>query len=142
MVQFLARRGVEALFGKVEFGPVEGLDIGEYEDPSQFGETYYVFRIQRRQDVIRWRTAVDAKELEGKLDRLRLSSPDGASYEVEAVCTAKRVVSADRFEYVFEAQLPPVVVAPAQQRHGVDSLAAALLLDALGGVKRRDDPER
>jgi hypothetical protein len=141
MHQFLARQGVEASFGHIEFGPVEALDIGEYEDPSQFGETYYVFRIQRRQDVIRWQSGVDVQRLPGRLSQLRLRSPDGATYQVEAVCTAKQALPSGGFEYVFEAQLPPAVTARAQERHGVDSLAAALLLDALRETDS-DDPSK
>jgi hypothetical protein len=50
---------------------------------------------------------------------------------VEAACVSRRTLDDGRIEYVFEAQLPPEITAPARERHGVDSLAAALLLDAV-----------
>jgi hypothetical protein len=140
--RFSTRQGVEASFDHIEFGQVEALDIGEYEDPSQLGETYYVFRIQRRQDVIRWQSGVDAPQLPGRLSQLTLHSSDGATYRVEAVCVTRQALPSGGFEYVFEAQLPPAVTAPAQERHGVDSLAAALLLDALRETDGREPAKR
>jgi hypothetical protein len=128
---FGARHGVEASFGDVEFGVVEALDIGEYEDPAQAFDQYYVFRVRRRQDVVRWQSAVDAPEIEGRLQQVVLHCPEGATYQAEAACVNQRKLDNGRFEYVFEAQLPPEITAPARERHGVDSLAAALLLDAV-----------
>jgi hypothetical protein len=133
--EFAARQGVEARFGTIEFGVVEQLDIGEYADPTQFELQYYVFSQQARQDVVRYRTPVDAGPLVGKMADLLLTH-EGAAYRVEAVCVAQQAVSEGLIEYVFEAQLRPEVAAPAQERHGVDNLAAALLLDALD---RSDD---
>ena len=130
MSGFAARRGVEARFGEIEFGVVEQLDIGEYADPTQFELQYYVFSQQARQDVVRYQSPVEAGPLVGKVADLLLTH-EGASYRVEAVCVAQQAASAGLVEYVFEAQLQPEIVAPARERHGVDNLAAALLLDAL-----------
>ena len=130
--RFSARENVTATFGKIEFGVVQSLDIGEYYDPTQLGLQFYVFPVDRRQEVVRYQSRVDAGEVVGKLGRLLLQSQDGATYRVEAVCMSKQALPQGGFEYVFEAQLPSEATAPAQHRHGVQSLAAALLLDALG----------
>ena len=130
MSGFRARKGVEARFGSIDFGVVEQLDIGEYADPTQFELQYYVFSHQARQDIVRYQTPVDVGPLVGKVAQLLLSH-EGASYRVEAVCAAQQAGSAGLTAYVFEAQLQPQITAPAQERHGVDNLAAALLLDAL-----------
>jgi len=131
---FSARQRVRAAFGQFEFGEIEHLDIGEYEDPSQAFDQYYVFRVRRRQDVIRWQSRRDAGPVEGRMRKLVLRGADGASYQVEAACVAKQPLGEGRFEYVFEAQLPPAIAQSARERHGVDGLAAALLLDALRTV--------
>jgi len=128
---FSAREQVRAAFGQFEFGEIEHLDIGEYEDPSQAFDQYYVFRVRRRQDVIRWQSRLDAGAVEGRMRPLLLRSPDGASYRVQAACVAKQRLDDGLIEYVFEAQLPPSIAQPARERHGVDGLAAALLLDAV-----------
>ena len=138
--RFSARGNMIARFGEIEFGVVHDLDIGEYYDPTQLGLQFYVFPVDRRQDVVRYQSVVDAGEVVGRLGRLLLRSQDGASYRVEAVCAAKQELPQGGFEYVFEAQLPSEATAPAQQRHGVESLAAGLLLDALTAPEP-DDPD-
>ena len=80
---------------------------------------------------MRYQSPIDAGPLVGRVADLRLTH-EGASYRVEALCVSQQVGSAGLVEYVFEAQLQPEIIAPAQERHGVDNLAAALLLDALG----------
>ena len=131
MLRFSPRSRVRARFGEVNFGVVEDLDVGEYEDPTQMGEQFYVFRVQRRQDVIRWQSGINADSIQGHIAELSLRDDEGAAYRVEAVCTEHRRLDATRFQYVFEAQLPATTTAPARERHGVDDLAAALLLDAV-----------
>jgi len=131
MFRFTSRDRVRARFGEVDFGVVEALDVGEYEDPTQMGEQFYVFRVQRRQDVIRWQSAVDAASVRGHIAVLVLRDDEGAEYRAEAACTERRQVGAARYEYVFEAQLPATLTASARERHDVDDLAAALLLDAV-----------
>ena len=138
---FAARKQVQARFGELEFGLVESLDIGEYYDPDQLGLQFYVFPIDRRHDVIRWQSGVDGGELVGQLAPLLLRSHEGSAYRVEAVCVSKQPLQHGGFEYVFEAQLPAEVTAPARERHGVDSLAAALLLDALSDSKQDGSDE-
>jgi hypothetical protein len=129
--RFESRANVRACFGEVDFGIVEELDVGEYEDPTQMGEQFYVFRIQRRQDVIRWQSTIDAQSIRGRIAQLTLYDDQGAGYRVEAACTEHRHLASGRYQYVFEAQLPAEITAPARERHGTDDLAAALLLDAL-----------
>jgi hypothetical protein len=136
MFRFDARSRVRASFGEVEFGVVQELDVGEYEDPTQMGEQFYIFRVQRRHDVIRWQSDVDATAIRGHIAVLVLRDDEGAEYRVEAACTEHRKLEAALFQYVFEAQLPPTLTAAARERHGVNDLAAALLLDAV-----RDDDE-
>jgi len=133
--RFTSRSRVRARFGEVDFGVVEELDVGEYEDPTQLGEQFYVFRVQRRQDVIRWQSDVNAASIRGRIAVLVLRDDEGAEYRVEAACTEHRQLEAAHFQYVFEAQLPPTLTASARERHGVHDLAAALLLDAV----REDD---
>ena len=133
MFRFASRSRVRAHFGEFDFGVVEELDVGQYEDPTQMGEQFYVFRVQRRQDVIRWQSSVDATSVQGHIAVLVLRDDQGAEYRVEAACTEHRRLDAERFQYVFEAQLPPTLTARARERHGVDDLAAALLLDAVRG---------
>lgn len=136
MLRFAPRSAVRARFGAVDFGVVEDLDVGQYEDPTQMGEQFYVFRIQRRQDVIRWQSEVDAPSVPGRIAELSLRDDEGAEYRVEAACVERRALGATRFQYVFEAQLPATLTASARERHGVDDLAAALLLDAM---RKHDD---
>ena len=134
MFRFDARSRVRARFGEIDFGVVRELDIGEYEDPTQMGEQFYVFRVQRRHDVIRWQSDVDAASIRGRIAVLVLRDDEGAEYRVEAACIELQQLGSAHFRYVFEAQLPPTLTASACERHGVDDLAAALLLDAV-----RDD---
>jgi len=137
--RFTSRHGVRARFGQVEFGVVKELDVGQYEDPTQMGEQFYVFRVQRRQDVIRWQSDVEAAGVRGHIAMLVLRDDQGAEYRVEAACTEHRRLDCGRFQYVFEAQVPAMLTPSARERHGVDDLAAALLLDAVRWDEK-DDP--
>lgn len=65
----------------------------------------------------------------GSLAELVLSH-QGAEYRALAVCTLASP-AAHGAAYVFETQEDPRITASARERHGVDCLATALLLDAL-----------
>jgi hypothetical protein len=126
MSGFRARREVTASFGGISLGVAADLDIGSFEDPTQHGDQYYVWQRERRQDVVRFAVAVDARDLLGRVAHLELRAPDGSAYRVEAAC-----VGAEDGALTFEALVDPCITRPAIDRHGVDDLAAALLLDAL-----------
>ncbi|MBN1606668.1 MAG: hypothetical protein JW940_08540 [Polyangiaceae bacterium] len=130
MVRFLARLGVLARFGSTDFGEVSRLDVGEYNDPDQFGAQYYVFSHDVRQGVVRFTSHAAEAPLLGTMAELVLRH-QGAEYRAEAACTEAAPRADGRVAYVFEVQGQPRITASARERHGVDCLATALLLDAL-----------
>ena len=66
----------------------------------------------------------------GALGTLVLEA-EGAEYRVEALCADALGHEGHTTAYTFEAQGPSRITECARQRHGVDCLATALLLDAL-----------
>ncbi len=130
VTRFLAREGVLATFDDLDLGVAEALDIGPFADPDQPGLQYYVFSHQARQDVVRFASRCRVAPRTGQLGSLTLQH-DGAHYQVEALCTAVEPREDGRCALCFEAQHPPRVRASARERHGIDDLASALLLDAL-----------
>jgi hypothetical protein len=111
-------------------GEVWELDVGEYDDPTQLGAQCYTFSTEFRQGVVRFVGPPVARPLAGVLGALVLSA-DGAEYRVEAVCTRAEHRPGRGVAYEFEAQATPETRASARERHGVDCLATALLLDEL-----------
>jgi hypothetical protein len=130
MARFRGRLGVLARFESTDLGEVSELDVGEYDDPDQFGAQVYTFTSEVRQGVVRFVSRVVEPPLRGALGALVLSH-EGAEYRAEAACTEASPRAGARMAYVFEVQGEPRITAPARERHGVDCLATALLLDAL-----------
>ncbi|HOU94593.1 MAG TPA: hypothetical protein PLU22_26260 [Polyangiaceae bacterium] len=140
MFRFQARRGVTAWFAEVALGTVDEVDIGEYHAPDEPELQCYVYTHAARRDVVRIVSCVDLARLLGRLARLRLWH-QGAEYRVDAVLTEQRRADAGAdptpaplpalFRQRFEAEGQAVHVPTAQERHGIDHLAGALLLDAL-----------
>ena len=129
MARFTARRGVRARFDCIDFGVVIDLDVGPFA-LLECDLQYYVFSHPANHDVVRFTARGDFAGIEGRLGQLELSH-EGARYTVEALC-AQVTPHGDRIQRLaFEAQQEPLVRAPARERHGVEDLAAALLLDAL-----------
>jgi len=140
MFRFQARTGVAAWFAEVALGHVDEVDIGEYHAPEEPELQCYVYTHAMRRDVVRLASSVDLSKLLGRLGPLRLWYL-GAEYRVDAVLTEQRRAE-DRsdptdtaplavFRQRFEAAGQAVHVPTAQERHGIDHLAGALLLDAL-----------
>ncbi|MBN2195318.1 MAG: hypothetical protein JW751_21045 [Polyangiaceae bacterium] len=75
------------------------------------------------------RTPKAAPPLQGVLSELVLSCR-GAEYRARAVCVSEREHDSG-VAYCFEVEEAPAIVAPARERHGVECLGTALLLDAL-----------
>ena len=135
MTRFVARQGVLARFDGLDLGIVDALDIGPFADLEQPELQYYVFVHQAQQDVIRFAVGCPPPRV-GQLGSLVLEH-EGARYQVEALCTGVEPLASGRCSLRFEAQHPPQVRASARERHGVDDLASALLLDALAGSSER-----
>jgi hypothetical protein len=130
MPRFLQRNGVSARFCEQDLGEVCELDVGEYDDPTQLGVQCYTFSTELRQGVVRFVGPPVSRPLAGVLGVLELSA-EGAEYRVEAVCTRAENRADAGVRYEFEAQARPEVKASARERHGVDCLGTALLLDEL-----------
>ena len=130
MTRFLAREGVEARFGGADFGEVTDLDVGQYADPTDFGAQYYVFNHDVLKDAVRFVACRPASPLQGTLDDLVLSC-QGAEYRARAVCVSEAARPGERMAYCFEVEERLEVIAPARERHGVECLGTALLLDAI-----------
>jgi hypothetical protein len=130
MPRFIHRVGVAARFCDQDFGEVCELDVGEYDDPTQLGAQCYTFSTEFRQDVVRFVGPPVSRPLAGVLGALELRA-EGAEYRVEAVCTRATDRPGSRVAYEFEAQASPQIKASARERHGVDCLGTALLLDEL-----------
>jgi len=128
--RFTARERVSATFGERNLGVVAALDIGPCEDPDQLGLQYYVFSHPGRQDVVRLVSRACLADQVGRLETLTLTC-DGARYRVEALCAEHHALTDGRYAVCFEAQHTAEIRADARERHGVDDLASALLLDAL-----------
>ena len=109
---------------------VRELDVGEYDDPTQLGAQCYTFSTEFRQGIVRFVGPPPSRALAGVLGVLELSA-EGAEYRVEAVCTRAEDRAGSGGVYEFEAQAPPQIKASARERHGVDCLGTALLLDEL-----------
>jgi hypothetical protein len=134
MARFTVRRNVRARFGKTDLGVVTDLDIGEFHDLTEPPEQFYVFCHEIRQEVVRFVAGGPSQSIVGALRTLVLNA-EGAEYRVEALCSGASPHAHELTAYTFEAQGTAQVRECARQRHGVDCLATALLLDAL----RRDD---
>ncbi|MBN2195638.1 MAG: hypothetical protein JW751_22650 [Polyangiaceae bacterium] len=135
MARFTARRGVRAWFCDVALGVVNDLDIGEYHDPDQPPLQYYVYAHGARQDVIRFASGTDLAEWVGRLAPLRLAH-EGAEYRVMAVLVEQSELpdplpEGPRFSHRFEGDQEAIHVPSARERHGIDDLGAALLLDTM-----------
>ncbi len=138
MARFLQRHGVRARFCAEDLGEVFELDVGEYDDPTQLGAQCYTFSTELRQGVVRFVGPPPSRPLTGVLGVLELSA-EGAEYRVEAVCTRAENRGDGAGRYEFEAETPPDIKASARERHGVDCLGTALLLDELARDDRPPD---
>ena len=130
MARFLQRDGVRARFREEDLGVVCELDVGEYDDPTQLGAQCYTFSTELRQGAVRFVGPPVSRPLAGVLGMLELSA-EGAAYRVEAVCTRAENRADGGGVYEFEAETVPEIKASARERHGVDCLGTALLLDEL-----------
>jgi hypothetical protein len=130
MTRFVVRDGVEARFGSAELGEVTDLDVGQFADPTDFGAQYYVFSHDVLKDLVRFVARPGPSSLANTLAELVLSS-QGAEYRASAVCVSEDPRADGRVAFGFEVEHRAQVTASARDRHGVDCLATALLLDAL-----------
>jgi len=130
MTRFVGGEGVEARFGSADFGEVADLDIGQFADPTEFGAQCYVFSHDVLKDLVRFVARRGPASLSGSLAELVLLS-QGAEYRATAVCVSEESLPDGRVAFGFEVEHRARITVSARARHGVDCLAAALLLDAL-----------
>lgn len=131
---FFARQGVRARLRSLDGvewdgGVVEELDIGPYADGIE--QQFYIWSHTESCDAVRFRSKVAGRaEWVGRLLHLELIH-QGARYAADVLCVEAASDGDGAWRCRFEVQGAPVITAPARERHGVDGLGAALLLDAL-----------
>lgn len=136
MSRFRPRGTVTAFFAKTALGQVEDVDVGQYEAPDEAEFQYYVFTVTARQEIVSFTRSTPLALRPGQLGELQLEDLYGARYRAEATFTGCEKREPCGWRCVFESQTDPEIREPAIERHGVGSLAAALLLDALDEEKK------
>lgn len=139
MSRFRPKGAVSASFADLALGQVQDLDIGPFEAPDEAEFQYYVFTVTARREIVSFTRSSPLSLPPGQLGELRLEDLHGARYRVQATFVGCEEQAPLGFRYAFESQTEPEIREPAIERHGVGSLAAALLLDALDDDALDDD---
>lgn len=131
MSSFCLQGAVTATFAGAALGRVRNLDVGTYEAPEEGEFQFYVFTVAARRDIVQFDLDAPLAIPFGRLGELFLRDLYGAHYRIQACFAGCQKQETGGFRHTFESQGDAEVRAPAIQRHRVEGVAAALLLDAL-----------